>query len=283
VPSYLYDNDHQEKNMQGTTDNTRRSPKKFDFDAFLNTKSATVILPAIATVILFIIWEVAVWAFKIQPFNLPAPSKILEATIKFAPQLTENSLRTIWTTFAGFAIASIVGVVLGFLIGYSRFIYLTFYPLLVAFNTIPKSALVPLLAVWFGANAIPAIVTAFLLAFFPIAVNVALGLETIEPEMKDVLHALGASNFEIFQKVGWPHTLPYVFASLKIAVSFSFIGAVIAESIASNAGLGYLIVQAASDFNVPLAFAALIALAILGVMLYALFVAIEKKVIYWAR
>ncbi len=213
----------------------------------------------------------------------PAPSKIIEAAIKFAPQLLENSWRTVWTTFAGFALASIVGIALGFLIGYSKFIYLTFYPLLVAFNTIPKSALVPLLAVWFGANAIPAIVTAFALAFFPIAVNVALGLETIEPEMKDVMRALGASNFEIFQKVGWPHTLPYVFASLKIAVSFSFIGAVIAESIASNAGLGYLIVQAASDFNVPLAFAALITLAILGVILYTLFVAIEKKVIYWAR
>jgi NitT/TauT family transport system permease protein len=264
--------------MQGTIESARRSPKKFDLDAFLNTKLATIILPAIATVLLFILWEFAVWALKIQPFNLPAPSDILKAAIEFAPQLMENSLRTVWTTFAGFAIASLVGVVLGFLIGYSKFIYLTFYPLLVAFNTIPKSALVPLLAVWFGANAIPAIVTAFLLAFFPIAVNVALGLETIEPEMKDVLYA-----FEIFQKVGWPHTLPYVFASLKIAVSFSFIGAVIAESIASNAGLGYLIVQAASDFRVPLAFAALIALAILGVMLYALFVAIEKKVIYWAR
>ncbi|MFN9609925.1 MAG: ABC transporter permease [Pseudanabaena sp.] len=269
--------------MQGTVDNVRRSPKKFDFEAFLNTRSATIILPAIATVVLFIVWEAAVWIFQIKPFNLPAPTRILDAYIKFAPQLTENSLRTIWTTFAGFLIASFIGVVLGFFIGYSRLIYLTFYPLLVAFNTIPKSALVPLLAVWFGANAIPAIITAFLLAFFPIAVNVALGLETIEPEMKDVLYALGASDFEIFQKVGWPHTLPYVFASLKIAVSFSFIGAVIAESIASNAGLGYLIVQAASDFNVPLAFAALSTLASLGVMLDTLFVVIEKKVIYWAR
>ena len=269
--------------MQGNVEKSRRSPKKFDFDAFLNTKAATIILPAIATVVLFIFWEAAVWIFKIQPFNLPAPSKILEAAIKFAPQLAENSLRTVWTTFAGFILASIVGVILGFLIGYSRLVYLTFYPLLVAFNTIPKSALVPLLAVWFGANAIPAIVTAFLLAFFPIAVNVALGLETIEPEMKDVLFALGASDFEIFQKVGWPHTLPYVFASLKIAVSLSFIGAVISESIASNAGLGYLIVQAASDFNVPLAFAALIALAVLGVILYSFFVALEKKVIFWAR
>ena len=269
--------------MQGNVEKSRRSPKKFDFDAFLNTKAATISLPAIATVVLFIFWEAAVWIFKIQPFNLPAPSKILEAAIKFAPQLAENSLRTVWTTFAGFILASIVGVILGFLIGYSRLVYLTFYPLLVAFNTIPKSALVPLLAVWFGANAIPAIVTAFLLAFFPIAVNVALGLETIEPEMKDVLFALGASDFEIFQKVGWPHTLPYVFASLKIAVSLSFIGAVISESIASNAGLGYLIVQAASDFNVPLAFAALIALAVLGVILYSFFVALEKKVIFWAR
>jgi NitT/TauT family transport system permease protein len=269
--------------MQGTVDNSRRSPKKFDFEAFLNTKAATIILPTIATVLLFSLWELAVFVFQIKPFNLPAPSKILEATIKFAPQLLENSFRTVWTTFAGFVLASVVGIVLGFLIGYSRLIYLTFYPLLVAFNTIPKSALVPLLAVWFGANAIPAIVTAFALAFFPIAVNVALGLETIEPEMKDVMRALGASDFEIFQKVGWPHTLPYVFASLKIAVSFSFIGAVIAESIASNAGLGYLIVQAASDFNVPLAFAALITLAILGVMLYTIFVAIEKKVIFWAR
>jgi NitT/TauT family transport system permease protein len=269
--------------MQGTVESSRRSPKKFDFNAFLDTQTATIVLPMIATVILFVVWEIAVWVFKIQAFNLPAPSKILEAAIKFAPQLAENSWRTVWTTFAGFAIASVVGVVLGFLIGYSKLIYLTFYPLLVAFNTIPKSALVPLLAVWFGANAVPAIVTAFLLAFFPIAVNVALGLETIEPEMKDVLHSLGASDFEIFLKVGWPHTLPYVFASLKIAVSLSFIGAVISESIASNAGLGYLIVQAASDFNVPLAFAALIALAVLGVILYTFFVMLEKKVIYWAR
>ncbi|WP_373542296.1 ABC transporter permease [Chamaesiphon sp.] len=269
--------------MQTSVNKSRRSTKKVVFDAFLNTKAATIILPTIATVVLFILWELAVFVFQIKAFNLPAPSKIIEAAIKFAPQLLENSLRTVWTTFAGFVLASVVGIVLGFLIGYSKFIYLTFYPLLVAFNTIPKSALVPLLAVWFGANAIPAIVTAFALAFFPIAVNVALGLETIEPEMKDVMRALGASDFEIFQKVGWPHTLPYVFASLKIAVSFSFIGAVIAESIASNAGLGYLIVQAASDFNVPLAFAALITLAILGVILYTLFVAIEKKVIYWAR
>ena len=106
---------------------------------------------------------------------------------------------------------------------------------------------------------------AFLLAFFPIAVNLALGLDTVEPEMKDVLRALGASQVETFQKVGWTHTLPYIFASLKIAASFAFIGAEISESVASNAGLGFLIVQATADFNVPLAFAALLILALMSV------------------
>lgn len=240
-------------------------------------------LPFIATVLLFMVWELVVLIFKIPAFNLPAPSNILRATIEFAPQLAANSLRTLWTTLAGFFLAIVVGVVLGFMIGYSKVAYLTLYPLLVAFNTIPKAAIVPLLAIWFGANAIPAVVTAFLLAFFPIAVNVALGLDTVEPEMKDVLASLGASKVETFQKVGWPHTLPYIFASLKIAASFAFIGAVISESVASNAGLGYLIVQATSDFNVPLAFSALLILGVLGVILYGFFIFIEKKVIYWAR
>ena len=252
-------------------------------EKFLKSRAATFVLPFIATVLLFVLWELAVLIFKIPAFNLPSPTNIMQSMIQFAPQLLANSLRTLWTTMVGFILAVIVGVFLGFVIGYSRPAYLTLYPLLVAFNTIPKAAIVPLLAIWFGANAIPAVITAFLLAFFPIAVNVALGLDTVEPEMKDVLRALGASQIETFQKVGWPHTLPYIFASLKIAVSFAFIGAVISESVASNAGLGYLIVQATADFNVPLAFAALIVLAVMGVILYGLFVFIEQKVIYWAR
>ena len=252
-------------------------------ESFLKSKSASFVLPLIATILLFALWELAVIIFKIPPFNLPAPTNIMNAMVSFAPQLFANAMRTLWTTMVGFLLAVVVGVLLGFVIGYSRTAYLMLYPLLVAFNTIPKAAIVPLLAIWFGANAVPATITAFLLAFFPIAVNVALGLDTVEPEMKDVLRSLGASNIETFQKVGWPHTLPYIFASLKIAASFAFIGAVISESVASNAGLGYLIVQATADFNVPLAFAALLILAIMGVILYGFFVFLEKKVIYWAR
>lgn len=250
---------------------------------FLNSKSASFVLPFLATVLIFLFWEIAVLLFKIPAFNLPSPSSIFASLIEFTPQILANSARTLWTTLLGFGLALIVGVTLGFSIGYSRVVYLTLYPLLIAFNTIPKAALVPLLSLWFGANAVPATITAFLLAFFPIAVNVALGLDTVEPEMKDVLQSLGANKVETFQKVGWPHTLPYIFASLKIAISLAFIGAVISESVASNAGLGYLIVQASSDFNIPLAFAGLLVLAVMGVILYGLSVWIEKKVIYWAR
>jgi NitT/TauT family transport system permease protein len=154
---------------------------------FLKSKIASFVLPFIATLVLFAVWELVVLIFQIPPFNLPSPSSILQAILEFGPQLTVNALRTLWTTLAGFGVAVVIGIFLGFVIGYSRLAYLTLYPLLVAFNTIPKAAIVPLLAIWFGANEIPATITAFLLAFFPIAVNVALGLDTVEPEMKDVL------------------------------------------------------------------------------------------------
>jgi NitT/TauT family transport system permease protein len=254
-----------------------------NINRLMKSKFGSFLLPFMATILLFVLWELLVWVFQIKPFTLPAPSKIMQAAIQFAPQLLTAAWRTLVTTIIGFIIAIITGVLLGFLIGYSRLAYLTLYPLLVGFNTIPKVALVPLLAVWFGANEIPATLTAFLLAFFPIAVNVALGLDTVEPEMKDVLTSLGASPLEVFQKVGWPHTLPYLFASLKIAASFAFVGSVISESVASNGGMGYLIVQASSSFDVPLAFAALLGLGILGILLYGFFVVLEKYVIYWAR
>jgi NitT/TauT family transport system permease protein len=170
---------------------------------------------------------------------------------------------------------------IGFAIGYSRLANLTIYPLMIGFNTIPKVALVPLMSIWFGIVAVPAVITAFLLAFFPIAVNVAIGLSTVEAEMQDVLVALGASRLEMFQKVGLPHTMPYLFASLKVAISQAFIGSVIAETVASNGGIGYVILSASSNFNIPLAFLALLALAVMGIALYSIFVVAEKRFVHW--
>lgn len=253
------------------------------WERFLRSRMASFVLPFVSTILLLVLWQVLVQLLKIPQFNLPTPTAIWSAGIGQSQALMENAWQTLITTLGGFAIAIIAGVILGFMIGYSRIAYLILYPLLVGFNTIPKVALVPLFALWFGIGTVPAILTAFLLAFFPIAVNVALGLDTVEPEMKDVLRSLGASQIEFFQKIGVPHSLPYLFASLKVAVSFAFIGSVISETVASNKGIGYLVVSASSNFDVPLAFAGLLVLSIMGIVLYAFFAALEKYVIYWAR
>ncbi len=253
----------------------------FKLDNFLKSRSASFLLPFITTILLLAAWEIIVQLLKIKPFTLPAPSAIYLASSANVQALLINASQTLFTTILGFILAIAAGALLGFLIGYSKLAYLTLYPILVGFNTVPKVALVPLFALWFGIGTIPAVLTAFLLAFFPIAVNVALGLDTVEGEMKDVLRALGASQFEIFQKVGLPHTLPYLFASLKIAISLAFVGAVISETVASNRGVGFLIVSASSNFDVPLVFAGLLVLAAMGVILYALFAALEKYLIHW--
>lgn len=241
------------------------------------------LLPLGAALILFLLWELVVKIFSIPPFILPAPSAIFAASQQWGDVVTKNALITLKTTSIGFAIALVLGLALGFIIGYSKLAYATLYPLLVGFNTIPKVALVPLLSIWFGIGEVPAIITAFLLAFFPIAVNVALGLATVEPEMRDVLRALGASKLEIFQKVGLPHSMPYLFASLKIAISQAFIGSVISETVASNRGIGYVILSASASFDVPLAFLSIVVLAAMGTALYGICALIEQRTVHWVR
>jgi NitT/TauT family transport system permease protein len=256
---------------------------KAKFSNLINSRYAGFVLPFVATILLFIVWEIVVHVFKIPQFNLPSPTSIFTALITNQQAILENSLQTLVSTLVGFVLAILSGVFLGFLIGYSKLAYIVLYPLLVGFNTIPKVALVPLFAIWFGIGTVPAVLTAFLLAFFPIAVNVAVGLDTVEVEMKDVLRSLGASDLEIFQKVGLPHTMPYLFASLKVAVSLAFVGAVISETLASNSGIGYLMVSASSNFDVPLGFAGLLVLAVMGIVLYGIFAGLEKYIIHWAR
>jgi len=256
---------------------------KKSFDRFLQTKAASVILPAATIVLTLVLWQVGVGLFNVPRFILPAPTQILAAMNQWSPVILRHSLTTLTSTLLAFALALVGGILLGSIIGSSRLAHLCLYPLLVGFNTIPKVALVPLLAIWFGLGTIPAVITAFLLAFFPIAVNVAVGLETVEAEMRDVLRSLGASSWEIFTKVGLPHSMPYLFASLKVAISFAFVGSVISETVASNQGLGYLIVSASSSFDVPLAFAGLAALGLMGVLLYTFFAALERYVLSWRQ
>jgi NitT/TauT family transport system permease protein len=239
--------------------------------------------PWIYTLALLVIWEASVHLFRIPEFFLPPPTAVGRAIYDYWPAIYRNSLITLWSTVVGFLLAVGFGLVLGVVIGWSRSIYAGLYPLMIGFNAIPKVAVVPILVLWFGIGFIPAVLTAFLISFFPIVVNVATGLATIEPELEDVLKALGASKLDIMRKVGIPRSLPYFFGSLKVAITLAFVGTVVSESVASNNGIGNLMLQAQAQFLVPLIFAGLVALAVLGIVMYWLMAVLERRMTGWAH
>ncbi|MEP9380028.1 ABC transporter permease [Aquabacter sp. CN5-332] len=231
----------------------------------------------------FVLWELACIVFHIKDIVLPRPTQILYTLWDRAPAIWPHTVQTLYTTLVGFALGIASGVLIGMLIGSSRLAYDVGYPLLIGFSSIPKVAVVPIFVLWFGAGTIPAVLTAMIMSLFPIVVNVATGLATTEPELEDVMKALRATKLDILFNVGLPRAMPYFFASLKVSVTLAFVGTVIAETVASNRGIGNLMMIASSSFDVPLVFAGLLVLALLGVGLYAIFSVIEGRVIGWAK
>jgi NitT/TauT family transport system permease protein len=249
----------------------------------MNQTLSIRLAPWLYTLAFLTIWEGVVHLFRIPEFFLPPPTAVARAIYDYWPALYRNSLITLWSTMVGFALAVGFGLLLGLVIGWSRTIYAGLYPLMVGFNAIPKVAVVPILVLWFGIGFMPAMLTAFLISFFPIVVNVATGLATIEPELEDVLKALGASKLDIMRKVGIPRSLPYFFGSLKVAITLAFVGSVVSESVASNNGIGNLMLQAQAQFLVPLIFAGLVALAVEGIVMYWAMAVLERRMTSWAH
>jgi NitT/TauT family transport system permease protein len=247
------------------------------------TRTSERLMPWMFMAVLLLVWEGSCVLFHVPVFILPRPSVIVATFIKDFQPIAENSLQTLMTTLLGFALAVVLGAALGLVIGASRAFYNGIYPILVGFNSIPKVAVVPVLVLWFGIGTVPAILTAFLVSFFPISVNVATGLATIEPELLDVLRSLGARKRHVIMKIGVPRALPYFFASLKVAITLAFVGAIISETVAANKGIGYLMIVATSTFDTPLVFAGLLTVAAMGIVLYALFAVVEKRTTFWAQ
>ena len=239
--------------------------------------------PVVTAAGLLLLWQLACSVFNIADYVFPSPLTILQAMREFAVPIAEAAWKTFWVTLLGFAIAIVVGMLLGFLVGSSRLAYAALYPLLVGFNAVPKAALVPILIVWFGIGLGPGILTAFLISFFPITVNIATGLATLEPELEDVLRVLGAKRWDVLVKVGLPRSMPYFYASLKIAITLAFVGTVLAEMTAGDSGIGYLMQTAGSQQRMPLAFAGLVAIGVMAMSMYELFSIIEKRTTGWAH
>lgn len=238
--------------------------------------------PWVTTLALIAVWWLFIRLFDIKSFVLPTPWETLQAIYKFRYPLFVHGMATLVTTLIGFVAAVVFGLALGILVGSSRLAYSGIYPLLIGFNSVPKAALVPVFVIWFGAGTVPAVCTAFMLSFFPVVANVATAFATIEPELFEVMNSLGATRWDITRKIGIPRSLPFFFASLKISVTLAFVGSVIAEIVAGNNGIGNVMLVASSNFNVPLVFAALVVVGVLGVGMYAIFDFFERRMTAWS-
>jgi len=249
----------------------------------MKPKTLERLAPLLLLIAIITLWQAICSIFSISEFIFPSPIQIVQALIELWHPIMGHAWRTFWTTMVGFGISILVGVILGFIIGSSRLAYSAMYPLMTAFNALPKAAFVPILVVWFGIGIGPAILTAFLISFFPIMVNIATGLATLEPELEDVLRVLGARRMDVLIKVGLPRSMPYFFASLKVAITLAFVGTTVSEMSASNEGIGYLLISAGSAMKMPLAFAGLLVVAAMAMAMYELFSWVERHTTGWAH
>jgi NitT/TauT family transport system permease protein len=249
----------------------------------MNKKQVEMWAPWILLVIIIAMWQILCSALEVSEFIFPSPWRIWTQFMEFKGIIAAHAWRTYWVTMAGFGIAIVVGVLLGFVIGSSRLAYAAVYPLMTGFNALPKAAFVPILVVWFGIGVGPAILTAFLISFFPIMVNIATGLATLEPELEDVLRVLGAKRWDVLIKVGLPRSMPYFYGSLKVAITLAFVGTTVSEMTAANEGIGYLLISAGSAMQMGLAFAGLVVVGAMAMVMYELFSVIERHTTAWAH
>jgi len=244
-----------------------------------------VATPVFAIVIFLMLWELLVWANGWPNYKMASPSDLPPAFWKYKELFLVMGWQTLWRTVAGLLLAVVVGTLIGMIIGFSKLARDALYPLLVGFNAIPKATLVPVISLIFiGQHDFNTILMAFMISFFPIAVSVGIGLSTLEPEYRDILRALGASRFTIFQKIALPKTLPEFFGALKVSATLAFIGTNLVEIVSPHGrGLGALFKSGETNGDYPLMFAVLIALAILGIMLYYAVVFLERTFAGWAE
>jgi NitT/TauT family transport system permease protein len=249
----------------------------------MNNKALRSAAPWLLLAAIVLVWQLICTVFEVSEFIFPSPWRIAEQTWQHRWTILGHAWHTFWVTMVGFALAIVVGVLLGFLMGSSRLAYDAMYPLMTGFNALPKAAFVPILVVWFGIGVGPAILTAFLISFFPIMVNIATGLATLEPELEDVLRVLGAKRWDVLTKVGLPRSMPYFFGSLKVAITLAFVGTTVSEMTASNEGIGYLLISAGSSMQMGLAFSGLVVVGIMAMAMYELFSVVEKRTTAWAH
>lgn len=243
--------------------------------------SSNWVRPFILILVVLVVWDLCIRIFSIPQYLVPTPLAVVREIFAEWPMLLAESLPTIYATLGGFGLSVVIGVPMAMAIAYSRVIESYLYPLLVFSQSIPKVAIAPLFVVWFGFGLFPKVIVAFLLGFFPIVVSTVMGFKSVESDMIDLARSMGSSRLKMFLKISLPQALPSIFSSMKVSVTLAVVGAVVGEFVGSNSGIGYVLQKANGNIDLPLMFAALVFLSLIGVLLFAAIDLAERLAIPW--
>lgn len=232
-------------------------------------------------VLLFLLWEFAVRLFGIKEYLLPPPSKVWTEFWKRHEIVMAGAWVTTTEMLAGYALAIVVSIPLAMWIAWSRFMEQSVYPVIVFLQIIPKIAVAPLFIIWFGFGFTPKLLVVFLLCFFPIVVASIAGFKSADRDVMDFARTTGASGLRLFMKIRLPQALPHIFTGLKVGAALAATAAVVAEFVASDKGLGYLLLQYNGQLETPMVFATIVLLSVIGVVVYYAVEIVERIAIPW--
>ncbi len=242
----------------------------------------TALVPLAAVALLFVVWEIACATLSIPGYIVPRPSAIFKALHESAAIVQGHTLTTTRTVLLGFLVSIAVSLPLAVAITSSPFVAAAVYPMLVLTQAIPKVALAPILVVMLGTSEMPRVVVTFLVAFFPLVLSIAAGLVSVPPDLLELGRACKANRWSELWRIRMPYAVPFIFSGLKSAIALAVVGAVVAEFVNSDAGLGYLIQTATAFFKVELAWGALLILSIMGIVLFQMIVVVERVLFPWS-
>src|SRR6266487_1702567 len=239
--------------------------------------NAAWVRPFLFLIFIVVIWDLTIRVFRIPAYQIPAPGDVVAVLRTEWPELLRQAWPTTYATICGFLLSALFGIPVAMLIAGSKTVESYVYPLLVFSQSVPKIAIAPLFVVWFGFGIIPKVISAFLLGFFPVVVSAVQGFKSVDPDMVDLARAMQGSRFQVFCAVNLPHAMPAIFSGLKVSVTLAVVGAFVG----SNSGIGYVMQRSIGTFDLPTMFAALVILALLGVVLFWVVDRIERLVIPW--
>jgi NitT/TauT family transport system permease protein len=237
--------------------------------------------PVVGILVFLAIWQVGVVLYKVPPYLLPTPTNIAQTFVDEFPKLLRHGWITTYEMLSGYALAVAIAIPLAVAITSSKRFDEFVMPTMLFFQVVPKVAIAPLFLVWFGVGATPKILVAFLISFFPIVIDAAVGLRSTSQEMTDLARSMGASRMQIFSQFRLPTSLPYLFSGLKVAATLAIAGAVVGEFVGADKGLGYLLLVTNSNMETSLMFATIVALTIIGLAFFYSVEFLESLLIPW--